>query len=631
MDHPFPFSDAGMRLEWLGATPDGRTGDRVRRRSEGVVSRRMAMFLIGLIVLGAAGVLYAKHSRRDGDELFTSAQEASRRGQYADAAHYYHLVATQYPNHADADDALYQLGYVYRNYLNDSERALTEYERLVKLYPRSPWVRYALREIGDLYRADGHFDQALAVYESIIAQFGANHPDIHADTALQIARTRYDMREAAAATAACQEILGLNGAHEAQLAEALFMMARIAVELEDRPGQAIEYLQTVVASFPGSAYHDEAAKELAYLRQRMAANVSGSQTHGAEAAATAGSGAGPSPDAVVAEVPTAIPGGVSDDGLFACLRVLCAAHGQVISEAKLAGFSAYPFAFFYSREQRLGGSRVVLNDPVKTAVQRAGVEGCKLVAERSEDAAIARLKSFIASGTPVLVPLTLGGRPTWKIVRGYDSSRGEVYLYSASGRYQAVGGAEFRAAWRSKSRPDIAVKGARFSGLPLYAIEGPKRPTDVASAVTDSVRDAVELLRGTVSVGGYSSGAEAFALLAEDMAGLADSSLSDSDLRELGEWCGRELPELVGRRELAATHLATWRDSVFGGGENGEAIDEAIRLLRQSAVMLAELASAFRRAQDGTGPTETGGSPYDIALRLSELDSRAAEALEAAL
>jgi TolA-binding protein len=601
-------------------------------RTERGMTRRIAILAIAAVVLVAGSVmLLARHLQQGGDDLYTAAEQACNSGQYADAVRLFDRMATEFPGHSKADDALYRLGYVYRNFLNEPQLALDAYGRLAKLYGKSgsPWVKHAMREIADIYKADQEYDQALEQYASIIAQFGGD-PSIHAEAELQMAHTYYEQGKAEPAKAACQEVLGLQGPLDAQQAEALTLLAHVSLDIERNPADAQSCLERVIREHPDSSGVKDAQKELAWIKATYPGQVvAGSESPLPDGGSEPGP---PSAGAVLVDLPRDIPGGVEDAGLFECLRVLCAAQGQVVSAKKLAGFSAQPFAFFYSPERRLDTVRAASTDPVYAATERAGVKGARLLACPTDDLGVRTLKSQLHRGLAVLVPLVVGGRPTWRIVRGYDPARGEIYLFSATSRYEAMSGDEFRRAWSSPLRPSVSLPGRKDTGaFPMYVIEGPGGKFNAASAVECSVADAVELLGGEVKVGDCVSGAVGFESLADDLAGLADGSLSESDQRELADWCGRPLSEFATRRGLAADHLALWGDDVYTSSGDKAHIARAVELLRQSQHLLQELGGAYTRARDGTGSTEGGGSPQDLATKLANLDRQITKELRATL
>jgi TolA-binding protein len=599
--------------------------------------RRWAGVIIGLVVLATCGyVLHAGHQGQRGDDLLREAETASNRGDYASAVLAFHRFTTEYPNHSEADDALYRLGFINRHFLNDPEAALTAYRRLVQVHGNggSQWVGLAMREIADIHRSQQQYNAALEEYESINAQFGGD-PQVRANTALEIARTWYEMGEPTQVRAACQEVLE-QGADEAkslerQRIEALQLLAQSILDLEGKPRDAVEAYKLLIQSYPNSPAAKDAQKELAYIRSvypDLAARRTppGPRTERRPEPAPRASSSG----AVLVDLPRNPVSGASDSGMYDCLAVLCEAAGQVVSPAKLAGFSSQPFAFFYGGPRTLAGPYMAIRDPIVTAAERVGLPRTRLISSPSIDLGLTNLKSQLHGGNAVMVPLALSGTPSWRIVRGYDPQRGEFYLYSASSRYDTVSGEEFRKAWQSPVAPAVVAPG-NGAALSMYVVSGPAGTCEVKSAVESSVADAIDLMRGGSEVGGQRSGVAALEDLTRDLAGLADGSLSDTHAKQLADWCGRPLRLYTSRREAAADYLEMWRETVFEPGAEQESVTEAISLLRDSARLLKELGVAYGRAREGTGPVEGGGSPQDIARSLAEVEGRIADALEAAL
>jgi tetratricopeptide (TPR) repeat protein len=597
--------------------------------------RRVAALCIGIVVLVAAGMmLWARHVQQGGDDLYADAERASNRGQYADAARLFDRMSREFPHHPKAGDALYRLGYVYRNFLGDPKLALEAYERLVNLHGRSgsPWVKYALREIADIRKSTQDYYGALEEYEAVLAGYG-KEPETVAETYLDIARTWFELGKPGSVRKTCDAILGMSAAPEPDRVEAMRLLARTSLDLESNPRDAVELYQRIInecdAASPACR---DAQKELAYLRATYPDIESSAGRSAPTGPALAPPGGSPlSTKAVLVELPRSLPGGTEDAGLIQCVRILCAARGRVVNTVKLEGFSTEAFALRYSSSRRLQALYVTGTDPVVVACQRAGVSGARLIRSPSESLAMVALKAQLHNGGAVVVPLALGGHPTWRIVQGYDPTRGEFYLYTTTGRYEAVGGDDMRRAWRNVARPAVlSAEGRDPGGYVMYVVNGPSHATDTASVVKSSLSDAVALLRGGAKLGDFSSGAPAFKALAKDMQAACDGSADASEVEELTDWCNRAIPELRRRVGVASAFLQTWRESVFTGDARRH-IGRAIDLLGDADTLLGDLGPALAHAREGTGPIEGGGSPQALAARLAELCDQVARALDSAL
>lgn len=607
------------------AIPGAHQGHAADMRTKGLLTRRVAQVLVALVALGATGAMIWARYPRGVDELWSQAESADQKGQYLDAARAFERLAEEYPTHPRTPEALYRLGYVEKSYLNNPEAALAAYGRLVRGPGDNKWKRRALAEIGGIYRSQQDYDQAISAYESLESQYSSDAPT-RAQARLQLAQTYFQMEDAAQARASCEKVRDMQDADPPDRVRALRLLSRVAEKLEGDPRAAMDPLVQIIGDFPNTADAEEALRDLAFLRSRESTSAA---SPAAAAAASAKVGpAAPSSQALWVELPQSIPGGVRDQGLLECLRVLCAQQGAVVSEEKLAGLSGQAFSFWYSSSERLRGDRVYLQDPAETAAKRVGLTGAKLLTARDETSALTLLKQQIHRKHAVLIPMTLAGKPTWRIVTGYDPAQSEFLLYSASGRYEAVGAAEFRSAWTSPSAPAVRTKGAPPAKYSMYVVQEGRKPSSGVDGAKAALREAVPVLRGT-STGGYVSGAKAFRQLSSDFARLADGKLDEPDAGEVTAWCGRPLSELRARRESARKYVEVWRDALFPDGAQREKADRVTALLGDSVELLSRLGDAYARAGAGSGPSEGGGSPSDLANKLAEIDEEIAAALDA--
>jgi len=79
-------------------------------------------------------------------------------------------IARDYPETADAPNALYQIGQILWN-RHDNAQALTVFQQLIANYPASPTVDRALYGAGDIYEWLGNRDAAIASYNSVRLEF----------------------------------------------------------------------------------------------------------------------------------------------------------------------------------------------------------------------------------------------------------------------------------------------------------------------------------------------------------------------------------------------------------------------------------------------------------------------------
>ncbi len=92
-----------------------------------------------LAVLDSVTALYPMHSIAD-NVLFKKAEICSKNGKFDLAATYYAEIIEKYPNDLLADDAMYYLAGLYEIHLNDKNKAMQLYEKILTQYPGSLYV-----------------------------------------------------------------------------------------------------------------------------------------------------------------------------------------------------------------------------------------------------------------------------------------------------------------------------------------------------------------------------------------------------------------------------------------------------------------------------------------------------------
>ncbi len=71
------------------------------------------------------------------------AKIAIKKMDYAEAAKHLQKITTQYPDDVLADDALYNLAFIYENHFQNMDEAKRLYELLIVKYPGSTYVNEA--------------------------------------------------------------------------------------------------------------------------------------------------------------------------------------------------------------------------------------------------------------------------------------------------------------------------------------------------------------------------------------------------------------------------------------------------------------------------------------------------------
>jgi tetratricopeptide (TPR) repeat protein len=92
-----------------------------------------------LAVLDSILLLYPMHSIID-NVLFKKAEINTKNGKFDVAAKYYAEIIEKYPYELLADDAMYKLAGLFENQLNDKNKAMELYEKILTQYPGSLYV-----------------------------------------------------------------------------------------------------------------------------------------------------------------------------------------------------------------------------------------------------------------------------------------------------------------------------------------------------------------------------------------------------------------------------------------------------------------------------------------------------------
>lgn len=589
----------------------------------------MSQLAIAFVALLATGAVLWATRPRDASRLYDLANASYNAGQFADAARQFQQFADDYPDDRRCAEVLSLLGQVEFGINNNSERALEAYSRVAGAPGQSEWKRQALLEIGGIQRQCGNYSEAIGAFESLDFEYGSD-TRTHVQAQLELAETYLRSGKADLARECCQAVLdlGIPQSERQGTVRALQLLSRIAQTLTRDEAAALEPLKEIVRSFPGTAEAEAANRELAYLQPNAPRRPSG-QTSPTGPAAASPKSAPAASSAVLVDLPLDKLKGVGDEGLFECLGALAAVRDVRATREDLVAYTGAAFAVWYSARDRLVGDRVWARDPVLAAGERLGLTGATRLTATAEAEALTLLKQQIHRKLAVLVPLVLDGRPTWRIVCGYDAQRREFHLFSSEGRYTVVEGTAFRGGFSSPAAPIPRVKGTTPPRYAMYTIGPGRKTVSEREAMAGLLRDAVASLRGS-SFEGYASGAGAFRLLAEDFTREKSGALPASAQAQVTSWCGSPLTELQRRREAAKRLVTTWRDRFASGGDRDSA-SSALELLSTSVELLSRLSAAHSSALAGTGPSEGGGSPGDLARKLAELDAELADALEGAL
>lgn len=98
----------------------------------------LAVFLAGCLAVAPQGT--PKSAVDPAESAFQRAAELLEKEKFSEAIRAFQKIVEQFPNHVRAEDALYFSGYAHLHYRNpevDVAEALRNFQRLVRVYPKS--------------------------------------------------------------------------------------------------------------------------------------------------------------------------------------------------------------------------------------------------------------------------------------------------------------------------------------------------------------------------------------------------------------------------------------------------------------------------------------------------------------
>lgn len=232
------------------------------------------ILLIALVVIITSGVLWflinnflikrPQVPEEDEEGLFRSAQELFAQGKYKETAEKYQKLINEYPNSPLIDEALFSLGFCYKN-MNNINGAITAFERIITEYPDSEHAPRALYEASGLYlnsnpqKAQGYLDIIVKDYPEsgkVVSLARDLNSRVSASLLFDEAQTLFGQGKYEEALPKYEQFIdtypgaGYTG-------QALLSIAFCHERLKDTE-QALIYFERVINEFPESAYAPDA-------------------------------------------------------------------------------------------------------------------------------------------------------------------------------------------------------------------------------------------------------------------------------------------------------------------------------------------------------------------------------------
>jgi TolA-binding protein len=519
--------------------------------------------------------------------LYQRAEMLFAQGQpYLAAQDYYRLV-TEQPHAALADDALYKLGYLYREEFADPQKAIQTYEFLANGYPSSRYADDAFLWI--LQIQGDKLKDPMAVRHTIAVVRDRFPEDLRvlATAQLQLARTLFAAGRFQEADREAQALITQYPQQERQCASALLTRARCREKL-GKPGddQAVKFYEQIVTRYPNTPGAVEAKRSIGWLYYGLR-NTERAQERLAKqrAARTIGN---VQPPVLVSSMHLKP---------FAALSSLLAERGIHAAPEELLVLSGAAFVFAYDPQRPQATTSLLERNALTVAAEQFGFAS-NVWSASSADGSFASLVQAIGQGRPVMVPQASGGN--WLIVTGYRPAEERLFVLSAGSKQpQTLSCEQFIARWaRSSSGHTACVSGPYFQ-LSL----GQRNAPPAATAVLRNVaRRAAEVM----SQGewcGVPSGDRAYQLLIEQLSELQEGS-DPQKLQRLRSWVNSPLSQMLAERRAAAAYVA----HAGAGGSTSDAAAQAAMALEEAAhlgmQLRRELQSLLRTASGADAPPE---------------------------
>ncbi len=121
----------------------------------------MRFYLIfGTMVLAALGSLFCSKTLTE-EELFTKAQEELKEKNQVEAVRSYERIVENFPESENRSKALFMLGFLYANELQDTDKARSYYSQMLQEYPDHELAVSVEFELENLGKAIEEMDSIL--------------------------------------------------------------------------------------------------------------------------------------------------------------------------------------------------------------------------------------------------------------------------------------------------------------------------------------------------------------------------------------------------------------------------------------------------------------------------------------
>lgn len=559
----------------------------------------------GAVALLALALL-AGCSSKD-ERLYRRAEAFLAQGQFQVAAEEYARLAAEFPRSELADDAMYKLGYIYAEELDQPEPALAQYWALADNYPDSSYADDALMRAMAIQRRVLRDPAAVrTTYDELCRRF-ADRPGLRARGLLEVGRAWFEAEDYEQASAVAQELAATYPQQAQELAQADLLRARCAERLGVDGAEVEKLYEAIIEHYPGTHAAAAAKREIGwrYFEKRE------EQQQAAAAEVRRRS-----------RVIRGVPAYASQRGevlqALAALRALLAHRGESRALETLVGLSGAPFVMVYDLERPALGRSVLDVRPFEAVAEALGFASNTMSSPNAEQA-FESLHQTLLQGRPVLV---LSGSPRrWVIVTGFDVAADRVsFMPPDRESYASTSKAGFLSAWAQGSRADSGVAGPEpFHQFSLSART--ETPGEVELART-AVRSAGRVMRAA-SIAGAPAGEAAWQALAATLERCAqpDGATARQQVRT---WAAEGLlPQLA----LMEQGTAVLRDAAGSVPQVAEAAGRHEELVGEARLVAQKIREAAAAGEDVEAKWQAAAAQ---ASYVAALHARLAEQLVAA-
>lgn len=565
----------------------------MRRGLRGAVVM-MAVMAVTLLLNGC----YSRSQR-----LYQRAEAFLARGDSVLAAEEYRRLVHEEPRSPLADDALYKLGYLFREDFRDSAGAIMIYRLLAEEYGESPYAALSLLWVAYIQRRDlADPDGVRATHEALLSRFPEDTRTI-ARCHLEVVRALYASGKYVEAGAEA-ELLQRVYPHQPWQASAAGLIEAKAAEkqLGDRE-RIVEIYERIVDQYPGTYSGEEAKRAIGRIYYGQRAEDQQREQEQLRRAAR-----------VIHGVPAFSGTGTQRRQQLAALNSLLAHHGARQQDHALLALSGAAFDLLYKPEDPTVAGRLFVRNPFVLVADNLGFTVNQWSASTAEGS-FGALVQALQGGRPVLIQQTRPSR--WVIVTGYRPAEDQVLLLAAGReRSNATNRGEFLRRWSDSTQG----MGSYYQ----FSIVERKHTPSAGEMLRDVISTAIGAIQGG-QVSGVASGLDAYRALEQELA-----RQPSDDVGRLLLWAEQQLPELKQCRKAARVYLRQQAEAVSHSKK--ENLVAAADVYHGMEGELDTLAGAIRRA--GEADDEAAAEAWERAARqvnfISDLERQALTLLQEA-